>query len=388
MFMAILLAVMLATHLFAYYSAISFFSIKSSAGKNTIKIILAALSLSFLISLILSRFWHNIISDIYYAVSAFWIGLFITIVFFFLVAWIFLLVFKIFGFESKFSVGLAALICAMVFSVYGIWAAFNPIVKDVEVKFRDLPDAWKGKTIVQLSDLHLGKINRAFFAEKVVARTNSLNPYIIFITGDLFDGTGSDPDSFLEIINKLHAEKGVYFVTGNHEAYLAKDKVLQALTGTKLVILENKLKVIEGIQIIGIGYPDYGKAQNETDEIRKMPGFDPKKPSILLHHLPTSIEQTEESASDQQTATYWAPNTDFKIAKADGVRLQLSGHSHAGQVFPFGYLTRLLYKGYDYGLHSDGDFNIYTTSGTGTWGPPLRTAKRGEIVSISLVDQP
>lgn len=75
---------------------------------------------------------------------------------------------------------------------------------------------------------------------------------------------------------------------------------------------------------------------------------------------------------------------DFTDAKELGINLQLSGHTHKGQIFPFGYLTRRLYNGYDYGLHSDGDFSIYTTCGTGTWGPPMRTGNTPEIVAIRL----
>jgi predicted MPP superfamily phosphohydrolase len=383
----IMLAVIIAIHVFVYNSTVSFFTIKGQADRNSLKILLAVFSLSFIASVILPRFWHHIFFDMYYAASAFWIGLLVNIVIFFLIGWILIFLLKIFGFEPKSAVGSAALLCAAAFSFYGAWAAFNPIVKDIDIGFRGLPEAWKGKTVIQLSDLHLGKINRVSFAEKVVSQVNALNPYIIFITGDLFDGMRSDPGKFMETINKLQSEKGIYLVTGNHEAYLGKELVFEKLAKSKLLILENKIVNIDGIQVIGVGFQEYGEGINEADEIKKIPGFDPKKPSILLHHLPTSIAQKQQSASSRQTEIYWSPNIDFHIAKENGVRLQLSGHSHAGQIFPFGLLTRILYKGYDYGLHTDGDFNIYTTSGTGTWGPPLRTAKRGEIVSIHLTDK-
>ena len=92
----------------------------------------------------------------------------------------------------------------------------------------------------------------------------------------------------------------------------------------------------------------------------------------------------DEGRAEEHSATYWAPDTSCELNRELGVDLQLSGHSHAGQVFPFGLLARLIYKGRHKGLHRDGPFQLYVSSGTGTFGPPMRTAGRSEIVAITL----
>jgi hypothetical protein len=105
---------------------------------------------------------------------------------------------------------------------------------------------------------------------------------------------------------------------------------------------------------------------------------------FLLFHTPTNMIPGRGDGLDRHFATYWVPDTTFFPAQKLGVDLQLSGHTHAGQIFPFGYLTQLIYKGYDYGLRGLGVFSIYTTCGVGTWGPSIRTGNSQEIVVIIL----
>jgi predicted MPP superfamily phosphohydrolase len=108
------------------------------------------------------------------------------------------------------------------------------------------------------------------------------------------------------------------------------------------------------------------------------------KPRILLFHTPTNISPKENGGLDRHFDTYWIPDTTFSLVQELRVDLQLSGHTHAGQIFPFGYLTKLIYKDYDYGLRRLSNFAIYTTGGVGTWGPPMRTGNSPEIVVIKL----
>jgi predicted MPP superfamily phosphohydrolase len=101
-----------------------------------------------------------------------------------------------------------------------------------------------------------------------------------------------------------------------------------------------------------------------------------------LFHTPTDIRQ--DGTQDRRTTTYWRPDTSFVLSQELGVTLQLSGHSHKGQLFPFNCLTHWKYKGYDYGLHRIRDFNLFTSSGVGTWGPRMCTSSPPEIVVITL----
>ena len=251
---------------------------------------------------------------------------------------------------------------AFIYSVYGVWNASDPQVRNIQVAIRHLPDNWKGKYIVQLSDVHLGHVYKAGFLEGVVRKVNDRRPDMVVITGDLFDGMDGKLSEMVGPLNGLRAPYGTYFITGNHETYLGVDKAFAALGKTSTVVLNDEVRDIDGLQLIGIGYPQRGQTKDIFKTIKSLPGFVPGKPTVLLYHPPVSIEQ----------------------ARAAGVNLQLSGHTHKGQIFPVVFITDYIYKGYSYGLHSLGDYSIYTSTGVGTWGPPMRTGNTPEIVAIKL----
>jgi hypothetical protein len=275
-------------------------------------------------------------------------------------------------------------VLAVLYSVYGIWNAFHPRVKTLHIELENLPDQWQDKTVVQLSDVHLGHFHGPKFLDRLVRQVNALNPELVFITGDLFDGMASDISRFAPGLNKFEAARGVFMVTGNHEYYIGLSRALAVLTQTRINVLQNEAVEMDGLQIIGIGYPGIAG----TQEIRGMDNLadssSTPKPRILLFHTPTNVIPGDGDGMGRHVSTYWVPETKFTPAQKLGVHLQLSGHTHAGQFFPFGHLTRLLYKGYDFGLKNSGAFSIYTTCGVGTWGPPMRTGNRPEIVAIKL----
>jgi predicted MPP superfamily phosphohydrolase len=280
---------------------------------------------------------------------------------------------------------LAGCILAFGVAVYGTFRAMYPSLKPIDITLKGLPEAWHGKTIVQLSDVHLGTIRGTGFLEEIITRVNSVHPELILITGDLFDGvSGGKLSQFVELLNRLEAEKGIFFVTGNHEGYLGLSEPLSALSHTKIKHLDNDVVKLDGVQIIGISFPEHDQENNVRELLENPALYNPEKPSILMYHTPTDIEVYHTDRNSQQTSTYWRPDTRMTFAKSMGVDLQLSGHSHGGQLFPFNLLTRFIYRGYDYGLHREGDFQIYITSGAGTWGPPMRVACPPEIPVITL----
>jgi predicted MPP superfamily phosphohydrolase len=139
------------------------------------------------------------------------------------------------------------------------------------------------------------------------------------------------------------------------------------------------------MDLIGVGYPGI----HHREDIINLPVEDTtKNPRILLFHTPTNLQIRTGRDSDRHFATYWMPDTTFELNKEIKIDLQLSGHTHHGQIFPFSILTGWLFKGHDYGLSRDGDFQLYTSCGTGTWGPPIRTVGRPEIVLITLKENP
>lgn len=148
-------------------------------------------------------------------------------------------------------------------------------------------------------------------------------------------------------------------------------------------MLDNKSIVIEGLQILGISYPEI--KNTFYFDFNDPTVFDKKLPTILLYHTPTSIKANGKTLNDVRSSDYLAPDTNFFNIKKQNISLQLSGHTHAGQFFPFTWVTEKVFKGFHYGLHRIGDFYINISSGTGSWGPPLRSGYLSEIVVITLV---
>ena len=384
-FLGVILALTIGAHLLLYKGLIRLFVITSPGIKTRLFIILFLLSLSFMASFFLLRWQENLLSVSFYMFSATWIGLFLNLLLAVLLSWIIIAaIWSTGSYPNTKIITSGCLLLAVLFSAYGVWNAFQPGIKKLEVGFENLPDQWENKVIVQLSDIHLGHFYGENFLESLVKRVNALDPELIFITGDLFDGMASSISHFAPRLNQFQAQKGVYFITGNHETYIGVKRALGVLKKTNIEILQNCAIEIEGLQIIGVTYPGInGMANLQGLEKLQQPPAD-TKPLILLFHTPTNISPKGGDGFQQHFATYWVPDTTFSLAKKLGVDLQLSGHTHAGQIFPFGYLTNLIYKGYDYGLKRVGNFSIYTTSGVGTWGPPMRTGDSPEIVLIKM----
>lgn len=367
----IILAVLIifACYFALYKSIVKFFGVVSPVIKKLLIGILIFLSVAFILSTLWSRFQDNLFIRIFYIFSGIWYGLFLYLLIASLGVWIIIWILKAAGVQVNITpIASIAFILALSYTAWGVWNAFHPIVKNIEVNIKNLPSQWQGKTIVQLSDVHLGHVHRPAFMKRIAEDTNALKPDIIFITGDLFDGMGDSLIDFVEPINELQAPEGIYFVTGNHETYLGLQKAYSILAKTKIKILNNELVNIDGLQIIGLSYPALGEEKNIKSSIAALKDFDPSGPSILLYHspYPSSIKQAKEA----------------------GINLQLSGHTHQGQVFPFEFISWLVYQGFDYGLHKGGNFSEYTTNGQGTWGPPLRTGNTPEIPFIKLESSP
>jgi predicted MPP superfamily phosphohydrolase len=217
--------------------------------------------------------------------------------------------------------------------------------------------------VIWISDLHLGQLHGPRFARKVADIVNTLSPDIIFIGGDLFDGTGAPDAGELTLpLRTLAAPLGTYFITGNHEEFGdATPKFLVAVAGAGMHILQDEMTEIDGLQIIGVDYKNAVHRDQFKKILEHLP-IDREKPSILLKHEPKDLD----------------------VAEATGISLQISGHTHRAQIWPFEYIASLVYKGYVYGLKAHGKMQVYTSSGVGTWGPPVRVGTDSEIVVLSF----
>ena len=362
-FLLIALSILFLGHYFAYFSLVHLFSIDSPAHKAALAAVLFFFALSFFASSILAHWTDNLFSRAYYFVSSLWLGAGLTLITALAFAWAAWLTSRILIRNSNpLWFGTSAVALACVYSAYGIWNAYHPRVVNLTVRIKNLPAAWQGKKLVQISDVHLGQILGARFFERIIAQVNAQAPDMVVITGDLFDGTNGPLEELVAPLNSLHATLGIYFVTGNHETYLGVERAYAALRTTPARILADERVAIDGLQVIGISYPERGQSLHLGEKIAHLPGFDPTVPSVLLYHSPTHIAE----------------------AKAAGINLQLAGHVHRGQLFPLQPITRLIYGKYYYGLHTEGDYTLYATCGTGTWGPTMRTGNHPEIVVIQL----
>ncbi|UCD79130.1 MAG: metallophosphoesterase [Desulfobacterales bacterium] len=383
LFLTGILALTVGAHLLFFKAVTRLFIINSTGLKISLLVVLFLLSLSFMASFFLLRWQANLLTVCFYKFSAVWTGLFINLLLAALLSWLIIVIVGLAGtYPNTRLIAAGCLMLAVLFSAYGMWNAFHPRIKKLHIELDNLPDQWKGKTVVQLSDVHLGHFYGPRFLKDLVRRVNSLNPELILITGDLFDGMASDISRFADGLSQFKAEKGVHFITGNHETYIGVNRALNVLGQTRINILQNEVIDIDGLQIIGISYPGIKEVGQIQGREKLSQDSSDSKPRILLFHTPTNIDHGRGDGMDRHFSTYWLPDTSFLPAQKLGVDLQLSGHTHAGQIFPFGHLTRLLYKNYDYGLRGRGNFSIYTTSGVGTWGPPIRTGNSPEILAI------
>ena len=192
-----------------------------------------------------------------------------------------------------------------------------------------------------------------------MTKIEEVKPDIIFITGDLLDGTAHNHVDYIEPIKRYDPPLGTYYVTGNHETYIGVEYAESVINGADIKKMHDEIIEKDGMQIVGINYPERGMSK---DLLPVLKNINREKPAILLYHEPIYRELTREY----------------------GIDLQLSGHTHAGQIWPFNLFTWLVYKKYHRGLNVDGDFSIFTSSATGTWGPPMRTSGKTEIVKISF----
>jgi hypothetical protein len=229
------------------------------------------------------------------------------------------------------------------------------------------PAARDGYRIVQISDIHIGPILGRAFAAHLVERVNALDPDLVAVTGDLVDGKLALLAGEVAPFAGLRGRDGVYFVTGNHDHYSGADDWAGAIAGLGLRVLRNQRVAIgEGERAFDlVGVDDHrggliGDSGGE-DLDAALAGRDPLRPAILLAHDPST----------------------FKRAWALGIDLQLSGHTHGGQIWPFGLLVRLAIPTVA-GRYSKGEAQLYVSRGTGFWGPPMRLFAPAEITEIVL----
>jgi predicted MPP superfamily phosphohydrolase len=359
---AVIQCVLCLTHLFLYKTWTFSPTGSDIHGTFWIKLVLGLLSVSFVTASLLAFRYSNAALRAFYRVAAVWTGL---VSFLFLAAvssWIVFGVAGLVGLDMNFHRTVEFLFGAAVGAgLYGVFNASWTRITRTTVRLANLPEAWRGRKAALISDLHLGHVRNGSFLRRMVAKILKEEPDAIFIAGDLYDGTAIDARRAAEPLSELVAPHGVYFVAGNHEQFGDDSKYLRAIAAAGVRVLSNEKVEVDGLQIIGVPFRSAtqdGQFASVLHGIR----LDRNHASILLTHAPDHPE----------------------IAEAAGVSLQLSGHTHLGQFIPWSWMARRIYRQFVYGLSRIGKMQVFTSSGAGTWGPPLRLGSNPEIVMLQF----
>lgn len=354
-------------HWFIYETGVEFWWPMNAPTLMALRIAFAMLSVVFIAASMLSFRFSSLPVRLFYRAAAVWMGL---ANFLFVGAWIAWLVDLILRFALPIPqriadrpyVAVGLLAAAVITAIYGLINARILRIRRIAVKLPNLPPCWRGRQALLISDMHLGHVNGVGFARRVAAEARKLNPATIFLAGDLFDGSKVDPQKIIAPLRVLNPPLGVFFVDGNHEEYGGAARFEDAVRGAGIRELHNECATMDGVRIVGVpygpaAYPLHVRAFLEGLGLKDGP------PSILLNHVPNRLPLAEHA----------------------GLSLQLSGHTHGGgQMFPYNLITRRAFGKFTYGLQRFGDMQVYTSSGAGTWGPPMRVGTHPEIVLLTF----
>ena len=361
-FATVFQVVMIAAHWFLYETWLLFWGPMSITTQRTLAASVAILSFSFLAATLLAFRYNNLAVRAFYRLAAVWLG---ALSFFFLAAiasWIVytLVLAGAFEIHSR-SIAITTFGPAALISVWGVINANWPRTKKISVKLPNLPNSWRGRTAVLATDLHLGHTYHRGFSEKIVRKISELRPDVVLVAGDMFDGTHVNALEVTEPWKNLRSPFGAYFINGNHELFGGVSAFLDAVRAAGIRVLHNEKITLDGLQIVGVPYEHATHAEHFRSVLTKI-GVDPSSASILLTHAPDHPAIAEEA----------------------GIGLQLAGHTHLGQFFPFTWIATRIYGQFTYGLSRLGATQFYTSSGAGLWGPPLRIGSQSEIVHITF----
>lgn len=360
--LAVVQTVLFLTHLFLYKTWTYSPTGDVSAARPWLPAILFLLSISFVAASLLAFRYTNSPVRIFYRAAAVWTGFLSFLFLASALAWIIFGVCHLAEVALNFH-GLVRWLFAAAAAV-GLLGVFNAgwtRITRATIRLANLPDAWRGRKAALITDVHLGHVRNGNFLRRMIAKILEESPDAIFIAGDLYDGTAIDAHRAAQPLSLLTAPHGVYFVAGNHEQFGDDTKYLSAVAAAGVRVLTNEKVEVDGLQIVGVPYRNAAQHGTFTSVLHRL-HLDRNRASILLTHAPDYPE----------------------IAEAAGFSLQLSGHTHLGQFIPWSWIARRIYRQFVYGLSRIGRMQVFTSSGAGTWGPPLRLGSNPEIVMLEF----
>jgi uncharacterized protein len=364
-FISIIQAILLLGHWFLYVTWASFFGGMASSG--AMKVVLAALSVSFVLASLRAWYSHHPLVRVLYTTAAVWLGLASYFLWASVLCWMVYGVVRVLGLGWT-PVYIAAVLfgAAVLIGIYGIINAAWLRVTRISVTLPNLPQQWRGRVAALASDTHLGHVRNGRFIRRVVRKLAELKPDIVFLAGDLYDGTSADFRKLAEPWRELtsaetKAPLGVYYIAGNHEEFYSHAEYHAPLVAAGVRELDNQKVDVDGLQVVGVHYADAAHPEHYRRILRNA-ALDRNRASVLLLHAPVHME----------------------VAEAEGISLQLSGHTHGGQFLPYTWIAGRVWGKFIHGLQRAGNLQVYVNYGAGTWGPPLRVGTFAEIVLIKF----
>ncbi|MDP4173554.1 MAG: metallophosphoesterase [Bacteroidota bacterium] len=266
--------------------------------------------------------------------------------------------------KTKFITAIVLTGIVIITVIAGRINAITPRIYKMNIRVKKHVDSLKTLNIVAASDIHLGTVIGNGRLLYLVNKINSMNPDIILLPGDIVDEDLRPviKQNLGETLKKLKAKYGVYAITGNHEFYGGVEAATRYLTDHGIEMLRDKtIKINNSIYLIGREDRTLNQVRKRKSLQELMEGVDKNMPLILMDHQPFELDE----------------------AVQNGIDLQISGHTHHGQLWPFNFITNRVYE-VSWGYKKKGNTNVYVSSGFGGWGPPIRLGNRPEIVNIKL----
>lgn len=359
---AVLQVFLTLAHWFIFHTWISFWPMSPADAANLFTAQIA-LSFTFVLAAFLGFHYSNFLVELFYKMAAIWLGVLNFAFWAACLCWMVDLILRIAlgagHIQARPRVAAVLFGAALFTALYGMVNARRIRRREVTLTLPNLPASWRGRTALVVSDLHLGHVNGTGFARRIANLAWQINPDVIFIPGDLFDGSKADPEKLSEPLFQLAPPLGIYFCGGNHEEFGDAAAYEAAARRAGIYVLHNLRIEVDGLHIIGVPYSETVhpmRFRSYLDSLR----LQPDQASILLNHVPNRLP----------------------IAEQAGVNLQLSGHTHGGQIFPFTLFTRFAFGKFTCGLQRFGKMQVLTSSGVGTWGPPMRVGSAPEVLLI------
>lgn len=245
----------------------------------------------------------------------------------------------------------------------GRWNAITPVVREYDIVLRGSSKE-RPLRVAVATDLHVGLLVRNHWLSRMIETINSTRPDMVLLVGDIVDSdvTHAQEERLSEELGTLSAPLGVFAVLGNHEFYSGVEEAAASFRDGGVTVLRDEAVQVEGILTL-VGRDDRASARRGSSRfpLSAIPGVEGSLPVIVMDHTPSDLQEAEDA----------------------GVSLQVSGHTHRGQLWPFNFMTSRIFE-QDWGFLKKGETLYYISCGVGVWGPPIRTSSRPEVVVLNV----